>query len=283
MKVDDENKIVAKDSATNVVDVLIDEIAKTLPGINIAWGLSKALYGAGLKLRQERALEWVEMVRDNPSVFTKEVLKDEKFQDGFVYALEKYLTTRVKEKRKYLKNVFLNFSTSKAKDKFELERLNDAYIKISSHALEILIFIKQDILPLKEKIIRQELKNKNIQGSNKSEDWWFNADWEREPLSKFIMQWLYDNYSSNSDNVKKKYNITTKDWDKKTLDEVFEKETEKRREIFTGIDELVNLGILKLQVASGGGFGITGGATYDFSKFGYEFIEYIDKFNDIQG
>ena len=31
--------------------VVADEIASKIPGLNIAWGLSKALHGAGLKLR----------------------------------------------------------------------------------------------------------------------------------------------------------------------------------------------------------------------------------------
>lgn len=83
----EKNKQIIKDSAL----VIADQIASTLPGLNIAWNLSKALYGAGLKLREQRALEWVEMVRDHPSAFTELILKDAKFQDGFVYALERYI------------------------------------------------------------------------------------------------------------------------------------------------------------------------------------------------
>jgi hypothetical protein len=89
-----KDKILVKDSALVVAEAVVDEIAKLLPGINIAWGLSKALYGAGMKLRQERVLEWVEMVRDNPSIFTEQILSDEKFQDGFVLALEKYIVEK---------------------------------------------------------------------------------------------------------------------------------------------------------------------------------------------
>jgi len=275
IKFNKEDKILAEDSAINIADVIVDEIAKNIPGINIAWGLSKALYGAGMKLRQERALEWVEMVRDNPSVFTKYVLNDEMFQDGFVYSLEKYLTARAGEKRIYLKNVFLGYAQSESKNQFELERLNDAYLKISPQSLKSLLFIAKEILPLKEKIIREELKKKNTQESNKTEEWWFKLDWEREPLSRFLLQWLHENYNPNSPKVKNQYNVKG-DWDKKIIDEVFEIEREKSREVFEAIDELVNLGILKLQVAKGGGFGLTGGAVYDFSKFGYEFLKYLN-------
>jgi hypothetical protein len=75
-----KDKILAKDAALVVAEAVIDEIAKLLPGINIAWGLSKALYGAGMKLRQERVLEWVEMVRDNPTIFTDEIFITRNFR-----------------------------------------------------------------------------------------------------------------------------------------------------------------------------------------------------------
>lgn len=114
----EKDKQLAKDSTL----VLVDGIASTIPLLALAWSLSKAYYGAALKVRQQRALEWVEMVRDNPSTFTEEVLRDEKFQDGFVFALEKYLQERNKEKRKYYRNIFLGFAKSNDKPRFELER-----------------------------------------------------------------------------------------------------------------------------------------------------------------
>ena len=208
MKIADEkDKGLLKDSALVVADAIVDEIAKNLPGINVAWGLSKALYGAGMKLRQEKALEWVEMVRDNPHTFTKQVLDDKDFQDGFVYSLEKYLTARSKAKRKYLRNVMLGFAKKRAKDDFELERLDDALLKISPHAMKFLIFLKKEILPLKERILREELKNKQIEASGKSKEWWFNADWDREPLYRFLDQWLHDNFNPISPKVKEKYGV----------------------------------------------------------------------------
>lgn len=105
--------------------ILIDSanaIASGVPGLNIAWGLSKALLGAGLKLRQQRALEWVEMIRDNPQIFIKELLEQEDFQDGFVYSLEKYLTERSEQKRKFIRNLFLGFTKFEKKEEFSLEK-----------------------------------------------------------------------------------------------------------------------------------------------------------------
>lgn len=115
----EKDKQILKDSAM----VIADQIASALPGLNIAWGMSKVLYGAGLKLREQRALEWVEMVKDNPSAFTETILQDVKFQDGFVYALERYLREKNENKRKIMRTIFLGFAQSVKQDKFELERM----------------------------------------------------------------------------------------------------------------------------------------------------------------
>ncbi len=134
----DKDKILVRDSTLVVVEAVVDEIAKNLPGINIAWGLSKAFYGAGMKLRQQKALEWVEMIRDHPKVFTKKLLEQEEFQDGFVIALEKYLTERNEEKRKYFHNIFLGYSASDEKQLFPLERYIHTLSQISVEDIKVL-------------------------------------------------------------------------------------------------------------------------------------------------
>jgi len=117
--VQDSDKNLLKNSAM----VAADQVASNLPGLNIAWGLTKALLGNGLQLRQQRALEWVELVRDNPEVFTDEIMATEQFQDGFVYCIEQYIAERNEEKRQYIKNVFLGFVAAGDHEGFPLERL----------------------------------------------------------------------------------------------------------------------------------------------------------------
>lgn len=137
-----KDKIIAKGSALVVADYIVDQLAQRIPVINIAWGLSKALYGAGMKLREQRALEWVEMVRDNPSVFTKNLWSDEGFQDGFVFALEKYLVERNEGKRKIFKNIFLGFAQSENKEKFSLERFSHTLSQLGEVDIEVLRDVK---------------------------------------------------------------------------------------------------------------------------------------------
>lgn len=130
----DKDKRILKDS----VLVIADQVASSIPALNIAWGLSKALFGAGMKLRQQRALEWVEMIRDHPEVFTKELLEQEEFQDGFVIALEKYLTERNEEKRKYFRNIFLGYASLNHKQLFPLEKFIHTLSQMSVEDINVL-------------------------------------------------------------------------------------------------------------------------------------------------
>ena len=151
-----KDEILIKDSALAVADIVVDEIAKNLPGINIAWGLAKAVSGAALKLRHEKALEWVEMVRDTPTVLTEEILNDKAFQDGFAVGIEKYLIERNSNKRIIFRNIFLGFTEAKEKQDYSLEK----YIHTLSQLTEVDIGVLRDL-----KITKKD-KNYQIYGDN---------------------------------------------------------------------------------------------------------------------
>lgn len=141
IKIDkNKDKQLLKDTAL----VLADQIVSNIPALNVAWGLSKALIGSGIKLRQQKALEWVEMIRDNPNVFTQTILEDEKFQDGFVYAIEKYLTERNVNQRKIAKNIFLGFSKAQNKENFPLEKYLHTLSQLSETDIEVLKDVKPE-------------------------------------------------------------------------------------------------------------------------------------------
>ena len=118
--------------------VVVDQIASNIPGLNIVLGLSKALFGVGMELRQERVLEFVKMIQKNPSIFIGEVLNDKDFQDGFVYSLEKYIRERNKEKRKVLHNIFLGFTKSKYKETYPLEKMIHTTTQLSGSDIKVL-------------------------------------------------------------------------------------------------------------------------------------------------
>lgn len=150
----EKDKIILGDS--------VDAIVSSMPGLNIAWGLSMALYGSGLKLRQKKALEWVEMIKDNPYIFTQELLKNEIFQDGFACALEKYIIERNEKKRKYFRNIFLGFSISDDKQDFPLEK----FIHTLSQSSEVDIEVLRDANVIHEDKDYQIYGNKNYRISN---------------------------------------------------------------------------------------------------------------------
>lgn len=139
----------------DVALAVADEVVSQIPGLGLAWALSKALHGAGLKLRQQRALEWVEMVRDNPTIFVESLLVNEDFQDGFTLALETYLTERSRQKRTIIRNIFVGFATAEQRAQFELERLLNTTSIISVNAIQLLAYIDANILPEMEAEYRQ--------------------------------------------------------------------------------------------------------------------------------
>ena len=155
---DEKDRQIIKDSAL----VIADQIASALPGLNIAWGLSKALYGAGLKLREQRALEWVEMVRDNPSAFTESILQDVKFQDGFVYALERYIRENSENKRAAMRAIFLGFAQPSNQDRFELERMYHVLSILSLQDMTVLKNVDATRIDFHQVYEQTADKNENI-------------------------------------------------------------------------------------------------------------------------
>ena len=147
----EKDKQILKDST--------DAIVSAIPALNIAWGLSKALYGAGLKLRQQKALEWVEMVRDNSSVFTHELLIQEEFQDGFVFVLEKYIIERNEEKRKVFKNIFLGYASSSQKLLFPIEKYIHTLSQLNIGDINVLKDVDVERVDRNYQIYGNESKN----------------------------------------------------------------------------------------------------------------------------
>jgi len=133
MKNKEKNKQIMKDS--------VDAILSGITGVSVAWGICKAFFGAGLKLRQNRVIEWAEMIKNNPGIFVNEVTETEEFQDGFVYILEKYIRERNDRKRKHIQSVFMNFTTSKNKIDFELEKLMYTLSQITEQDIECLKYV----------------------------------------------------------------------------------------------------------------------------------------------
>lgn len=149
-----------KESDKNLIKrsayAIADSTASSIPGLAQAWALSKALYGNALELRQQRALEWVESIQNNPSLFNESVVNSDEFKDGFIVGLEDYIKLRDYLKRRVALKVFKEFAISVDRVEFPLERYNDTLRKISPASLRTLAFIKKEIIPKMERQIEIE-------------------------------------------------------------------------------------------------------------------------------
>lgn len=256
-------------------DKVVDAIATTIPGINIAWNLSKAYFGRGMRLREQRALEWVEFVRDNLGQFSQKLFEQEEFQDCFVLLLEAYIKERAEKKRKIHQQLLLGLKEKNKKEleKFEIEKMIWITNQISFDALNVLSFIKSNILEKIEEDVQKELSvfqdREGVEGI-RLED----ITRARIIVSEYISKWIYENFNSSSDAVKTKYGYAgspPKDlWHKISYEEHL-----KEKELMGQLPELSNLGILikKNGTATWGG---SVGAGYSLSEFGYKYVVYLE-------
>lgn len=145
----------------------------------------------------------------------------------------------------------MSFAQVSDKKDFEIERFNDVLMRISLKSLDFIAIVRHDIQPMA--FDEGKLYDKFI--------------------SRRINKWLYDNYNPNSPVVKREYDIKD-NWKEDLIKIAYEKEKEMRDVVNIAIDELVNLGIMKLMVTD---TGIGGGAetAYDFTVFGEKFITFI--------
>lgn len=254
----------------------IDSFLVSYPHWYMAFHLAIGLYGYYIALKQEDVNEFVQYIKDNPSKYRREIVESKEFQDGFVVAFRIYLEVRIKEKRAILKRILEGYTETNSMTNFPLERLNDILLRISPEALRTLIFIKQNIIPLKEFKVQQEVENIEKKDPYHNDSWYLDSARKRMEISGVILSWIYENYNPNSPKVKKQYGIEG-EWDKKIISDVFDIEASKNQEIFTSIDEFVGLGIMKIKLASGGGgMSMAGGSSFDFSLLGYQFIDYVE-------
>lgn len=264
---------------------LAESTASSTPGLAQAWALSKALYGNALELRQQRALEWVEAISSDPSIFGQKLLSSSEFQDGFVVALEDYIKIRNHLKRRVALKMFREFAASGNKVEFQLERFNDTLLKISTASIQTLAFIKEIVLPLREQAIRAKLATDNMgikapsdpPDNGKPYEWWYEQKLKTEPVSTHFDKWITDRYSPNSNKLKNEHNGGKDITDHKLLGELFDIEREVREQMVAPLGELEYLGLIRWGADSAAlGWSSTGASAWRLTDFAYEFIAFIE-------
>lgn len=273
-KTTSSDKLLLKEVGIITADEIVDIIAIHIPGINIAYKLAKAYFGHGMKLRQQRVLEWVEFVRDNLGEFSKQLFDNEQSQDCFALLTESYIRERVERKRKLHQQILLGITKLNPEEleKYQLERRIAVTSQISLMALNLLSFIKSELLEKVENDIQEQLQvfqdREGVEGI-RLED----ITRSRMIISDYISKWIFERYDSNSEIVKKKYNLTDKS-SKEVKNEVSYKKHLKEIELMGPLPELANLGLLIKRDGSPT-FGGTVGSGYSITDFGYEYIYHL--------
>lgn len=272
------DKLLLEEVQGIAADEVVDAIATSIPGINIAYKLAKAYFGRAMKLRQHRALEWVEFVRDNLGKFSKQLFANEQFQDCFVLLTEGYIRERAKYKRKLYQQILLGIAKLNPEEleKFQLERMVAVTNQISFEALNVLYFIKLKLLKQIELDIQKQLSvfkdREGVEGIRLE-----NITRDRIIVSEYISKWIYENYNINRKKVKTKHNFSEKS-PKELRDKITYEEHLKERELIKPLFELSNLGLLRSRNGTAT-FGGTVGSGYSISEFGYEYLNFLDKEN----
>lgn len=278
---EDSDKELLSQAGLNTIDVLV----WIHPPLAVAWWLAKALLFKWLVLRQNRALEFIESIINNPWVFTLDLMATEQFQDGFVYVLEEYIRERNRRKRGIAQKIFLWFAVSEDKEKFNLERYYKILSALSSDALEYLYFIKYTILPLYEtEIMDKASETVNRPGTEKGLDFWKKI-YERDiPISLCISKWINDNYNPNSEKVKKEYalDLNSKDLeDRKAVDECWEREKTEENKYNMVIPEFLSLWFLLINGDDTWQIGWWN-IRYNATELLYNFLDFIEGNNLIK-
>lgn len=260
--------------STSYVPILINYLEPFLnhhPYWTLAFQLSIGLYGYYMVLKQEDLNEVIQFIENNPEHFTKKIVSSKEFKNGFTIFLQDYLKSRTKRKKKILKKVLLGFTKSEDMPEFNLERINDVILKLSIEGIDGLKMIKDFILPVKKKELDKDTQRRIKMGET------FVTKWNNYPLPRFAALYFTTNYGIDSQIARQRHGFPQEmsPEQKSTL----LNEMDAIQDIFyNSLDELISLGIVKMNVSKGGGgMSMTGGTTWDLSSFGYDLMKYIEE------
>lgn len=265
-----------KHTDPNLIKRAIDAALSSTPELSIAWGLCKALYGNAMELRQQRALEWVEMVRDNPSIFRKEILESPEFQDGFIVALEDYLKLRTLLKRAMARKIFTDFTRAENKEQFELERYNMTLRQLSPNSLKFLAYIKNTVEPKRQERVTDTMDTINFDKASMRADQVQTYIEKQNPLSyaykdihtsQGVQVWLPNKPNPQYPGSQGSMAITVKDDDRITHEEC--------------LVELASLGILTRNQYTTQTSNTDSSTLYhdiwDYTDYGKAFIAFLEQ------
>jgi hypothetical protein len=171
------------DATITTAAALLDMKAGGIPTFSATWIYCKAILGNAMELRQQRVSEWLEMVQSHPDLFHEERLNSVEFQDAFVVALEDYIKIRTVLKRCIARKIFMDYTATNDKDRFELERFNTTLRQISTESLQFMGYLKHVVEPRQQERVQSMMDRIDFSKTEASEDLARAAFVRQNPLS----------------------------------------------------------------------------------------------------
>lgn len=249
------------------------------PGFTTLTGVAIAHLGNSLKLKHKRAIEMFDYIDNNREVFTTKLIESEVFQDGFVYALERYIRLRTEEKRLGALLLFKSFAEAEAKEDFPLERYFDTLEKISTDALRTLAFIRYEVIEPKLEQGRQAKARDNMYATDTISYFTKNPE-SGQPLSKLVSEAISNKYFMMDRSNFESFDALDQQTKHEYMKERRESYVKHRERLLGPIDELIYLGLL-VQGSGSTKKGLALDSTeseswWRLSNFAASFIEYIE-------
>jgi len=272
---------VTKALAKNVVITAVDEMLSLMPPSEIKvtmkaiWFPIKISYLTLCDIDPREGDEFknkvVAIVKDDPSLWDSI-----EFKQSLLSTLQILTETRENKKRKVINIIYFGgYIQSENRKSFELERLNRTAQAISLPALEHLKFISEEILPMKERLMREKVASMNKENRENDDEWWFQLNMKQEADSLVIGQWIAQEYNPNSPKLKAKDPRLGNN--KEASKKYFEEEARVSEHFSEMASELSSLGIFRQRDVFGGIAGNNLG--YSLTKFGHSFIKYVAQSN----
>lgn len=248
----------------NVIGPLSQQFPDATPYLQFAY----YSFGASLAYKQEELNDFTKYLMDHYKELGVD-LNSKEFQDGVFVQLETYFKLRVNDKRLVAQEIFSTFCGSPDKPNFPLERYNDTLVKISVEGLKYLVFLQNDILPIRDIDIDQKYEKGNYPQPplGKSKEWWVDRLKRTEHISNYISKWTNGVYPSTIDVDQIKF----------AKEEHRQNEVEKKRDSLSDLFlEMEQLGIMRSYSGINGVLGGDGGG-YALTPYGVKFMEFIPR------
>lgn len=211
-----EKTFVYKDFIESVPWWMLDQTLNMTPWINIVWWWVKNAIDWSKNMRILRWIEFFETIWLYPE-FLKELEESEQALDWLAICFEFYTKQRIKEKRNFIKNIFLWFIklSEIGREKFELERLIDITNKITLDEIFFLKFLNDEIKPIQIKYSKikasESYESTKNSGKWESYDFWYNWNLKDKPLTSHLYEYFYNLHNPNSKYAQEKYWYTWKE------------------------------------------------------------------------